>query len=350
MRAITAAAFLAGIGLCAAALPAGAQDIAIPDAIAIDDATLANGLQPLPATEDIAAVVAAENAAARPDVDSETLADMQADLRAVSADLQGLRAELLASGAQGFAAAGGDSAIDRMNAMEAKIAALTDRTEQLSNRIRQVVADGTNRVGDIEFRLCELDPNCDLGALMTADLGGGNPVPVLPRADGAPPTLPPSEVSSTTLPPVEPPPSEVSPPTEEEAREFAEARKAVEAEDWAGAISKLEHLVSAHAGGPMTADSLYLLGMAQQGGGQPDLAAQSWLLAFSAAPDGPRAPASLLALSRAMVSLGTPADACPYLDELARRFPQSPEEGEGKRIAEEAACATPDAAVEGAAD
>ena len=71
-------------------------------------------------------------------------------------------------------------------------------------------------------------------------------------------------------------------------------------------------------------------------------AAQSWLTAFSAAPDGPRAPASLLALSRTMVTLGAPADACPYLSELTRRFPAAPEAVEAGGILAEAGC--PDAA------
>ena len=82
----------------------------------------------------------------------------------------------------------------------------------------------------------------------------------------------------------------------------------------------------------------------------PPPAAQSYLLAFSAAPDGPRAPASLLALSQAMAGLGTPGDACPYLDELTRRFPASPEAAEAAPLAETAACAGLAAADEGSAN
>ena len=344
MRAAVAVMALAGL----AALPILAQNAIVPNSIVVNDPSLAEGLETMPSTDDIAADVAAENAAARPQVDAATLAQMQATLREVSADLQALRAELLASGAQGFAAAGGDSAIDRMNAMESQIATLTERTEQLSNRIRQVVADGTNRIGDIEFRLCELDPNCDLGALMTADLGaqGG----VLPGPGGGPVQMPPSNVSAETLPPMAEPPVATTPPTEEEAREFAEARALIEASDWQQATLKLDHLVKAHAGGPLTAESLYLLGIAQQGGGQGDEAAQSFLMAFSAAPDGPRAPASLLALSQAMTGLGTPADACPYLDELSRRFPNAPEAAEAAPMAQAAACVGAATADEGSAN
>ena len=339
-----AAAALALLGL--AALPILAQEaVLLPEGIAVNDPGLAEGLAALPSTAEIAAEVAAENAAARPQVDAATLADMQTTLRAVAADLQALRAELLASGAQGFAAAGGDSAIDRMNAMEAQIATLTEQTEQLSNRIKQVVADGTNRVGDIEFRLCELDDNCDLGALMTADLGGQGGI--TPAPGGGPVPMPPSDVSAQTLPPMADPAPAATPPTEEEAREFAEIRALIGGQDWTQANARLDHLVGTHAGGPLTAEALYLQGMARQGSGQLPEAAQSWLMAFSAAPDGPRAPASLLALSQAMTGLGTPADACPYLDELARRFPASPEAAEAAPLAAAAACADLAAADEG---
>ena len=59
--------------------------------------------------------------------DAQTLADIRTELNQLTADLQSLRGQLVASGPAGFAAAGGDSAIDRMNAMEAKLAAEISR-------------------------------------------------------------------------------------------------------------------------------------------------------------------------------------------------------------------------------
>ncbi|MDO5606661.1 MAG: tol-pal system protein [Paracoccus sp. (in: a-proteobacteria)] len=295
-------------------------------------------------------VTGAEGIPATPQADPRRLAEMQAALRAVASDLQALRAELVASGAQGFAAAGGDSAIDRMNAMEARIAALTDETEQLSNRIAHIVRDGSNRLGDIEFRLCEMDPNCDLGALMTAELGGQGVLLPPPPPGGPDPLDPalPGEIAATTLPPMAEAKPPVTPPTEEEAREFAAVRAAIADGRWPEAIAQIDHLVSDHAGGPLTAEALFLRGVAQESTGQTAPAAESWLLAFSAAPDGPRAAASLAALSRAMAALGQPSDACPYLDELTRRFPASPEASEALDSAAAAGCA--DLQDEGLAD
>ena len=65
-----------------------------------------------------------------------SLADLRAELRTLAAELKSLRAELNVSGAAGFKAAGGDSAIDRMNAMERDLARLTGEAERLRNRTK----------------------------------------------------------------------------------------------------------------------------------------------------------------------------------------------------------------------
>ena len=131
------------------------------------------------------AVLLALPLAARADQDP-TLADLRAELSQVRAELQSLRAQLVASGAAGFRAAGGDSAIDRMNAMETRLARLTDRTEQVQNRINGVLAESKRRMDDLEFRLCEMDETCDLSALMTPDAQGeggtGTPSALAPAA------------------------------------------------------------------------------------------------------------------------------------------------------------------------
>ena len=100
-----------------------------------------------PAAAQTAAPATPAPATAAP-AEGRTLADLRADLKALAAELKALRAELNTSGAAGFQAAGGDSAIDRMNAMERDLARLTGEAERLRKRIDQVVRDGTNRIGD----------------------------------------------------------------------------------------------------------------------------------------------------------------------------------------------------------
>ena len=122
------------------------------------------------------AVPAAMPAAAQDN--AATLADVRAELARLAGDLQALRAELVQGGSSAMQAAGGASALERMNAMEAELSRLTSQTEALQNKVDRVVADGTNRVGDLEFRLCELEEGCDLANMpITATLGGGAAAP-----------------------------------------------------------------------------------------------------------------------------------------------------------------------------
>jgi hypothetical protein len=66
--------------------------------------------------------------------------------------------------------------LQRMDALEAEIRRLASLTEDLQIRVDSVVRDGTNRVGDLEFRLCELEADCDIASLgETPNLGGVEP-------------------------------------------------------------------------------------------------------------------------------------------------------------------------------
>lgn len=236
----------------------------------------------------------------------ERLADLRASLGQIGAELQDLRAELVASGAEGFRAAGGDGAIDRMNAMEAEIARLTGRIEALENRITQVVREGTNRLGDVEFRLCEMDPACDLGALGTAQMqgaeaGGGmgldlSPVPV-PEADSRPAIT-----------------------TEAERAAWDRAQAALAAGDNAEAAQLFGDLAQSQAGSQPGADALYYQGVALDAGGDAAAAAQIWLQGFAAAPTGARAADALLGIARVLADQGKTDDACLFLDDLSARF------------------------------
>lgn len=252
----------------------------------------------------------------------ERLADLRASLGQLSAGLQALRAELVASGAEGFQAAGGDTALDRMTAMETEIARLTGRIEALEHRITRLVRDGTNRIGDIEFRLCELDPLCDLGALTTAQMDAGV------EAAGAP-------VGGLDLTPPAPPEPVAAPtfPNEAAAATWAEAEAALAAGDAAGAAAQFGSIADAHAGTPLAAEAIYQRGVALDAAGDAAAAAQAWLQSFSAAPAGLRAADALLGIARVLADQGKTADACVFLDDLTARFGGSPAAAEaGNRI------------------
>lgn len=266
--------------------------------------------------------------------DAQTLADIRTELNQLSSDLQSLRAQLVASGSAGFAAAGGDSAIDRMNAMEARLAQLTGQTERLQNQIDRVVRDGTTRIGDIEFRLCEMEEGCDLGSLTTPTLGqqggGGSP-------------LPPSDRQGA----LQSPPSAGVVATAAEQADFDRAREVLGQGDFHRAAELFAAIAQTHAGGPLTAQALFLRGQALDAAGDLDGAGIAWLESFAANPNGTQAPDALLGLSRAMSAKGGPQEGCFYLQEIANRFPDVPQVAEAERRMAQADCA---ALTEGGAD
>lgn len=291
-------------------------------AVALAGAGAALAQQAVP---DAPAAAAAGDAAAP----ARTLADLRADLRAVGADLRTLRAELSASGAEGFRAAGGESAIDRMNAMEREITRLTGETERLRHRIDRIVRDGSNRIGDIEFRLCEMEDGCDLGALTTTQLGdldGGGAALMGSAFDAAPSTAPAGAGVSGAL-------------TAQEQAEMDRARAALGEGDFPRAAELFGAFASTHAGSPAATEALYLQGAALDSAGDAKGATAAWLQAFAAAPTGPRAADALLGLSRVSVAGRAAAEGCVYLDELIARFPGTPQADEAARRSASAGCA-----------
>lgn len=239
----------------------------------------------------------------------ETVADIRAELAALAADLQALRAELVASGQAGMQAAGGASALDRMNSMEAEIVRLTSRTEALQNKVDRIVADGTNRIGDLEFRLCELEEGCDVSNLpITATLGGG----AVAAGGGAAPAPAPAE-PSTGQPELA---------TNEQA-DFDRAMGALEKGDFRSAADLFAAFAETYTGGPLSGKAHFLRGEALAQLGETSEAARAYLEAFSGQPDGPLAAESLLRLGQSLGQLGQTQEACVTLAEVAFRFPGS---------------------------
>lgn len=265
-----------------------------------------------------------------------TLADLRGQLSSLRSDLQSLRAELVASGASGFQAAGGETAIDRMNWMEQQIARLTGQTEQLQNRINRIVEDGTRRIGDIEFRLCEMDETCDLGTLTTPELGG------LASGGASAIQVAPSQPADVMLDGTE------KATTAAEQADFDMANEALKSGDFQRAAQLFGEVADKHAGGPLTAEALFLRGAALDSGGEPKAAAAAWLEGFAASPDGPRAAQSLLGIARVIAADGDPMAACLYLAEIPARFPGSEHAAEAERRMTVLNCGNLDLGLSGA--
>ncbi|OCX65890.1 tol-pal system protein YbgF [Thioclava sp. SK-1] len=234
--------------------------------------------------------------------DAQTLADIRSQLGQLSAQVQSLRSELQSSGAAGLQAAGGSSALERMDTMEASLSRLTSQTEELQNRVNQVVADGTNRVGDLEFRLCEIEPGCDLSSIgQTAPLGG-TPAAVVTAPAPNTTASPGADLAMN------------------EQSDYDRAKAEFDNGNWQAAADQLDSFANAYPGGPLSDDALFLKGAALDKLGQTSAAARAWLAAFSTYPESDRAPDSLTALGAALGKLGQKNEACATLAQVTTRY------------------------------
>ncbi len=246
----------------------------------------------------------------------QTLADIRQELSVLYVEIQRLRGELNTTGGAGGSGAGGGT-IDRVNAIEAEVTRLTALTERLQINIDSVVRDGTNRIGDLEFRLCELEPACDVGSLGdTPSLGGvtpesGVPAPApLPSGGGTIGTQPLPDTGGASL------------AVAEEA-DFNTARAAFEAGTFADASILLQSFTDTYPGSPLSPEAHYLRGEAEANQGRWSPAARAFLDSFTAQPDGQRAPAALTSLGVSLAQLGQVDEACVTLGEVAARYPGS---------------------------
>ncbi|GGD45636.1 tol-pal system protein YbgF [Sinisalibacter lacisalsi] len=241
---------------------------------------------------------------------AQTLADIRQELTVLYVEIQRLKGELNTTGGAS-AASGGGSMLDRVNAIEAQVTRLTAKSEELEFRINQVVSDGTNRVGDLEFRLCELEADCDISKLgETPALGGGSlPEVTGPAASAIAATPDPAAGTGTGQLAVA------------ERDDFDAAQAALEAGNATEAAELFGRFVEAYPGGPLTGEAHYLRGEALTDLGMVAEAARAYLASYSGSPQGPKAADALFKLGAALGELGQINEACVTLGEVANRFP-----------------------------
>lgn len=236
-----------------------------------------------------------------PGARAQSLADIRAELEALRGEMDQLKRELVATGgaAGGLGAAG---VLDRVQAMDEALRALTAQTEALDNRLSRIAADAGNRLADLEFRLIELEGGDPATAGQGGPLGGEAPA-------------------------LAPPPSPADGPSlavgEQAAFDAAEADFAEG--DWEAAVETLGAFAEAYPAGPLTGRALAMRAEALDNLDEPARAARAWLAAFEADPEGPAAPAALAGLGRTLAALGQLEEGCIMLEELEFRFPDSPE-------------------------
>ena len=251
----------------------------------------------------------------------QTLADIRQELSVLYVEMQRLKRELSTTGSAGSNLSG-TNALDRLNSMESELSRLTAATEQLTNRVDSVVRDGTNRVGDLEFRLCELETGCDIGSLgETTTLGGGVlPAATAPSVSGAPASDAPIGAGDVATGMLDTGGMELA---VAERDDFDRAKASYDAGDFQGAADQLQAFTDTYQGGPLTGLAHLMRGEALTKLGRTSSAARAYLESYSGTPNGPTAPTALLKLGVSLDGLGQKSEACITLGEVSTRFPSS---------------------------
>ncbi|MBC6437083.1 MAG: tol-pal system protein YbgF [Rhodobacteraceae bacterium] len=237
---------------------------------------------------------------------AQTLADIRQELLVLYVEIQHLRGELNTTAAPSGSGVS-EGTLQRVDAIEAELRRLTGLTEELQLRIDLVVRDGTNRVGDLEFRLCELEADCDIASLGEAtNLGGEAPHPstiAVPATDG-------TATDGAAL-------------AVSEQSDFDRARAALEADGYIEAAQLFAAFTQTYPGGPLSAEAHFFRGEAEAAQNNWSAAARAYLDSFSGAPDAPRAPESLTKLGTSLGQLGQTEEACLTLAEVEIRYPDA---------------------------
>lgn len=234
----------------------------------------------------------------------ESLADIRTELTALYRDILSVKSLLDPTGLRAGTSLS-DNTLERVISIETSLQRLTARAEELEFRINRIVADGTNRVGDLEFRLCELEPSCDIGTLgETPLLGGADLGDTTPAFTG----LTPTDAEELAL---------------TERNDFERAQVALSEGRYADAEDLFDQFVQTYPGGPLGVQAQLGRGQALEALERPRDAARAYLEAFSLNNDGPQAPVALLQLGRMLAQMSQLDEACIMLGEVGRRFPES---------------------------
>jgi len=239
----------------------------------------------------------------------DSLAQLRSEISALSALVAELAANLSSGTGSTAQTQGFDgSMIDQVERIREELATLTARAEALEFRVRRVVDDASNRIGDMEFRLTELEGG-DTSALP--------PTPPLGGESGA--------TSGGVSDPAQAPQLAAG-----EQSAFDAARALLDEGDTDAAKSALSVFLETYPGSPLGAQASALLAQAQRDSGADADAARTWLNLYLANPEGPDAPHALLELGNSLAQLGQVSEACVMFEELFTRFPDAPEAAQGR--------------------
>jgi tol-pal system protein YbgF len=242
----------------------------------------------------------------------ETLADVRQQLNILYVEIQRLKRNLSTSGSGSGLNGGANKSTKlggtqaRLDTIEKELRRLTARTEEIEYRLQQVVEDGTNRIGDLEFRLVELEGG-DVSVLgETTTLGGDIPPGTTGPSGGGEQAQPETELAVG------------------ESADFDRAMGALDAGEAQSAADQFDAFLASYPGSPMEIEAHLRRGQALEALQRDTDAARAYLDSYSAGPTSPVAAEALYRLGRSLGRLNQVEQACITLDQVQARYPQSP--------------------------
>jgi tol-pal system protein YbgF len=234
----------------------------------------------------------------------ETLADVRQQLSVLYVEIQQLKRDLSPTGAPGTVVAGA-STLERVDVIEQQLQVLTNKSEELQYRVERIDHDATNRIGDLEFRLLELEGG-DLSQLGESTTLGG-------VVEAAPEAAVESGVGSGDGEPTE--------LAVGEETDFNRAVTALDNAEFASAAAQFSSFVQTYPGSPLEPEAHLRRGQALEGVEDRTGAARAFLESYSGAPLAGTAPEALFRLGKSLGTLGQVNEACVTLNEVGVRFP-----------------------------
>lgn len=232
--------------------------------------------------------------------------DLRYRLDILDAELADIRARLGGGGSSSQSTGGGGASDARVNALEGELRRLIATVEQMQNTQRQLSQQLANRLGDVEFRLTELE--------------GGDPSEVAPlqlpgASTGGGATVESSNTGSQQLA------LSVS-----EQGDFDRAVRDVQQGRFDQAEDRLLDFIGSYPSSPLQANAFLWLGESQFARGIYADAASNYLKAYNVDRIGPIAPESLYKVGVSLGRLGQINEACLTLREVRAQFPSGPVE------------------------
>lgn len=274
----------------------------------------------------------------------ETLADIRQTLLLLKIEIDALKAEKQQTGDK-FLHMPPDF-FERIELFENEITSLINATEHLEFRLDRIVQDGGNRIGDLAFRLCEVDPNCVLddidltpprfgeGEMKEDDFGNEETVERILRKNPA------DEMSNDVEKQVRSyyvteddaaQQSVLNPDDISEVDYFEGVKKILIAGNYDDATALFADFVTRYPDSIHLSEGYFVLGNAHIELQKWTEAGEAYLKGFEGNPNDAFSPKNLLGLSFALGKLGYWDDACTILSEISSRYPRSSSATQAKK-------------------